>query len=702
MNEISRTEKWLEKAYELAFFIHGDVEIAKQIAFNAMNKLEVASNAQYKRFYYTPGARNTRNKVSMNDLQLLQRLVYVESEAFEKEKEFTDRATERDLLIYFIKHLIRITLKRNSFYVTLGLSRILHNYGTTEAMEIYNVVVQDPDRVHDDYYYRSRKSILMKELKKRFDEKLEIAQLNRGEQRFQSAGYSPSEAELVKSCLQSFTPWNTGCDLPEKFNPHLETIKALCFTGSYADDEHRVELNRMHVLLNPETFQKVVDALRFPRPDEKLEIPRFHMKKKTDDSGDKDDSQQAPPLDEDELRALAVRLDQEAARRKTASCGYFRVLIDGEEAGIFDSLATPAHRVEFDREFSELIEVYSVENGRDTLLATYLMGGDDEFEKTSLVLENGQQITFAFDAFGCQIGYRETDFRRRWKCWWKRQVGHPGAGAKFGRPALASLGLAIILSVGLIAFFGTNGENQPVVATEPENTKTISGQYLLAEDPGPARVTPQPVTVKKTLPGTEKERADVVAPSPRTIREGDGRFNGERSAARRTPRRTTVEKNDDLARVQKFPVIENREDSSEIASDATRSVKESGKTIAEIRYLYIEVSGDERFGRQIGKQLMDQINANKRFLAVNNKEKADGLLKVAVRREHDNAGDEQTIVTATVRLVNAEGFVIFPNRKKVSAWRYVGPATGIPARVVRELTLQRLRQSTSRSAAKRS
>lgn len=216
MNELSRTEKWLEKAFQLAYFIHGDVEIAKQIAFNAMNKLEVASNAQYKRYYYTPEARNSRNKVSMNDLQLLQRLVYVESESFEKEKEFTDLATEKDLLVYFVKHLIRITLKRNSFYVTLGLSRILHNYGTNEAMEIYNVVVQDPERVHDDYYYRSRKGVLMKELKNRFGAKLEIAQVNRGEQRFQTAGYSEFEAELVKNCLKSFVPWNTNFEFPEK------------------------------------------------------------------------------------------------------------------------------------------------------------------------------------------------------------------------------------------------------------------------------------------------------------------------------------------------------------------------------------------------------------------------------------------------------------------------------------------------------
>ena len=169
--QTAQIDDWLNKAFKLAFFIHGRRDIVKQIAASAMNKLETASNAQFKRYYYTPTgraetSRATRSRVSLNDLQLLQRLVFVESENFEKQNETAKTTSEKNLLVYFIKHLVRISLKRNSFYVTLGISRILHNYGTNDAMEIYNIVVQDPDRVHDDYY-RSRKGVLMKELKAR-------------------------------------------------------------------------------------------------------------------------------------------------------------------------------------------------------------------------------------------------------------------------------------------------------------------------------------------------------------------------------------------------------------------------------------------------------------------------------------------------------------------------------------------------------
>ena len=148
-------DDWLDKAFQLAFFLHGQREKAKTIALNAMNKLETASNAQFKRYYYTPTgraehSRATRSRVSLNDLQLLQRLVFVESEIFEREEEAAEKTSEKNLLKFFIKHLVRISLKRNSFYVTLAVSRILHNYGTADAMEIYNIVVQDPERVHDD------------------------------------------------------------------------------------------------------------------------------------------------------------------------------------------------------------------------------------------------------------------------------------------------------------------------------------------------------------------------------------------------------------------------------------------------------------------------------------------------------------------------------------------------------------------------
>src|SRR3954465_9461788 len=197
MNSISPDEL-PNRAFQLAYFLHRERKIAVEIATRALNKLQLAATAQGKRLYYRltgrADARKARSKVSLGEPHLLQRLVYVESEEYERKRELAAQhsnpgngvkpAHHSDLVVYFIKHLVRITTRRNSFYVTLGLSRLLYNYSTAETMELYNLVIQDPDRVHDDYYYRSRKGVLLKELKERFGELIETSKGARGEQRW--------------------------------------------------------------------------------------------------------------------------------------------------------------------------------------------------------------------------------------------------------------------------------------------------------------------------------------------------------------------------------------------------------------------------------------------------------------------------------------------------------------------------------------
>src|SRR4029077_2836006 len=146
-------------------------------------------------------------------------------------------ARQTDLVVFFIKHLVRITTKRNSFYVTLGLSRLLYNYSTTETMNLYSLVIQDPDRVHDDYYYRSRKGLLLKELKERFGELVEVAKGPRGELRWKANEDTQRYAALVGECLAWFTPWETPCLVPERFDPRNETINQLNFAGRHPDEE---------------------------------------------------------------------------------------------------------------------------------------------------------------------------------------------------------------------------------------------------------------------------------------------------------------------------------------------------------------------------------------------------------------------------------------------------------------------------------
>src|SRR5262249_34385801 len=146
-------------------------------------------------------------------------------------------AGEEDLVVHFIKHLVRKTTKRNSFYVTLGLGRLLHSYTTAETMDIYSAVIQDPERVKDDFYFRSRKGALMEELKQRFGDLLRVSHGPRGEERFETVDNPGRFAELVRDCLGFFTPWNTPCLVPAGIDPIREGLPVLAGHSEVAEDE---------------------------------------------------------------------------------------------------------------------------------------------------------------------------------------------------------------------------------------------------------------------------------------------------------------------------------------------------------------------------------------------------------------------------------------------------------------------------------
>src|SRR5262245_47863933 len=337
MNRVS-TEQVLNNAYRLAYFLHQDKGMAIRIVAAATLKLDVAMAAQSKRLYYVPVGRfsrgesrrtdGIRNKALFSDLHLLQRLVYIESEPYERQKE---HATDEDLLVYFIKHLVRITTKRNAFYVTLGVSRLLHSYSTIETMEIYNAVIGEPERVKDDYYYRSREAVLMHEMYERFGQLIRASRQQRGEERFESQQGSSELRSLVRECLRLFTPWKTQCPVPNDFDPLKSVIASL--TSTSTTDENEIEVNRIHAILHPDCFERLVAAFGYSPPEERMELPRFFLDQSDDQSPPRQRSAPAD-LSAEELAEINHMLDEQAGRRRGSSPGaVIRIMVDGVERG---------------------------------------------------------------------------------------------------------------------------------------------------------------------------------------------------------------------------------------------------------------------------------------------------------------------------------------------------------------------------------
>jgi Lipopolysaccharide-assembly len=638
-------EESLARAFQLAYFIHGDRETALNIAAEALAKLEVAAAAQDKRLYYTPTGRvargeRFRTKVSVGELHLLQRLVYVESEPYERRAEEASNGEspdEEEMLIYFIKHLVRITTRRNSFYVTLGLGRLLHNYSTTETMEMYNVLVQDPGRVRDDYYYRSRKGRLMKELKERFGDRLQVTRGARGEERFQTDDTPGQHAELAHDCLREFTPWSTSCAIPAELDPFTEEIHGLAFDGSDPDREHAIEVNRFHAALHPDCFARLASSLNFASPAERLTTPYFSMSKDRDQDHDPKPprrSRRAPELDEAELNAIKGLLAEKSSRRKTVAAGLLRVIVDGRERARLD--LDRASHVRFEtNENDELIEVRS-EDG--LLLATYLLNQDDVSEtapreRSSIVLEGGQRLSFVIvkgaegELAGAKIdiSYRETRLSRA-AALYLRRLGSiagdllPKTETAAWKPALAFAAL-IIIALGLIFYW--RGNEKPKDFVEKNRPRMIES---------PAPLTPSP-----DASPTHRDEKRHPAPVPQT-----------------------------------------RPDDSDLAMRSNNPPLDGASLLA-IKKVHVDPFGDDPIGKQFRDQLNVALRANRRFSLTTNRDDADAVLKGKITTTRP----EQ--VSATVRLVNAKGEVVWPAKGSGAGKQYQGAISTITGQIARDL-----------------
>src|SRR5438128_3041352 len=201
-------------------------------------------------------------------------------------------------------------------------------------MDIYNAVIQDPERVKDDYYYRSRKGVLMQELKQRFGDLINIGHGSRGEERFEADDNQSRFVELVRECLSFFTPWHTRCLVPAGIDPITDGIPSFSYQGH--NEEDRIEVNRIHAVLHPDCFQRLTSDLRFDAPDTRLEIPRFFHANDMNDNGSNHNHRNPPKLNDQELLSIKGELENNAARRKTARASMLRVVVDGSECAHID------------------------------------------------------------------------------------------------------------------------------------------------------------------------------------------------------------------------------------------------------------------------------------------------------------------------------------------------------------------------------
>lgn len=647
-------------AHSIYRFREADRHIALTILQEALVGVAARLTAQDEADRHDP---QRPTKVRWNSAQWLQLLIYCKSERYEKQQE--DRSVisidEKDMIIRYIKHLILTTCRRNSFHVSLGLSRLLYNYSASETMTIYDLIFQDPDNSTKkaDAYYRARKNKLIEELGKRFRRFVTIYQGLRGEKKFQTHDDSGRFAELAASYLRLFTPWETSCELPERFDAWT-SIPAL----------QSSQRNQIHAVIDPKCFSRITEARRLDRPDRRLAVPVFSLTKGQGGGGapsSPDGDSPSARLTGEEANEIRSKLAGEKRRRKKFFPRSVSILLDGTECARLDLERSNRIKLELEDD-AALIELVGHNENEELLLAAHILIYEDgpsgeESDSYSVVLEGGQKISLDLlltrDDSGdvvkvsVEITYQKicqaTNSVLRWQEFKDWMFG--ARGLKREREWLASapavaLACVILTSAGFFIL--------RALRSEPTGSRQVARQQAL-----PLSTDEQVSEQKAAAPGVDlspqtrpsPERASPSPPSTPLPSTGRG--------VRGSP-----------AKKKSEPGAPTRDTSA----NAVRS-------LANVKRVYVAPLGDDAFSLSVRQNLRDSLRASGRFVVTESPDEADTALMGYGRQGSapGNGGTGMDVGQVAAELLNVPGEVIWPERK------YRGTAQQIAIQLTEDL-----------------
>ena len=545
-----RDQEYIRRAFELAYFILSDKGIALRVVEDAWCSLDlILGDKKRNRRSYGPllgfvkgeeRSRPLRTKIRLSHEQMLQWLVYSQSDSWERATEYVDSVYlpgAEDMVVRYIKHLVRITSNRNSFYVTLGITRLLYEYGTQEVRLMYDVLTaSDSARMKDMDYFRKQKARLMDEVLLRFDGTLRTVRSARRERRFESQPTTERLIRLVSECMRRFTPWGTICTVQEGFDP--TSVSGLYFAGTNLAEEDQIEMTRIHAIMHPDCFSRLVSGLsrfveelpsdsqdkscKYGPSEEFLAVPQFYGFTNKDRRDDRFDPPKLEP--EDYLRLERSR-EALARRRKAHLPHRLYICVDDVERAWFDPSRTT--RVQLDIDPGESVIEVRGEDSQGALPVAILIACCDDIPsggafRDSIMLEAGQKVTIQLrpirnqsgdvEKASVEVSYAETRLIRAVSWYAKRawlgfveitrhQKGPHVVGQDNSWLVMAGIILALIVAAVTLIWFQLRTPNNEVpsqLSGGPPPLPTIQ----------PAPSTPAPVA--PTLP-VQKQAFSLIA-----------------------------------------------------------------------------------------------------------------------------------------------------------------------------------------------
>lgn len=502
----------LERGFYLAYFIFPSRAVAIRILTDALNKLKAQRGRENRRAYWRDKyLKRGITRITREEGDALQWLIFFESDRYEREQESSNASTVNDLVIRYIKNLVRMTTAMSSFHVNVGLHRLLHNYSTAETQRTYETVTE---RFLGADEYRRAKSVLMTKLERRFDRFLKTQRTQHGELRFEQCADQHSWLELVEACLAVFTPWSTcqACPVPATFGPEKgQLLPQLSEASSAQLGRDRVEITRCHVFIDPVCYGRLATGLAMDAPEKRLAVPRFYMQ------NSKTEHPVPPPhppaLTGEERRAISDHLSAQSTRRRKAAGQFAKILVDGQERMRLD-LTRRAESSFVITEGAEQIEIRTDDQGEDLLLATHpvLYAAEQGIaaSHTTICLRGGKRLVvnvapLAQEERATEDGSRQAVVRlihepNPFAAIWESR----GAQRPRWRFALHYSAMVALLALGWVLGTRTQG-NQSKVSTDnfvapsqrPQPATPPAPQIIAgSSNPATYRLTPDDLTLR--------------------------------------------------------------------------------------------------------------------------------------------------------------------------------------------------------------
>jgi hypothetical protein len=484
--------------------------------------------------------------------------------------------------------------------------------------------------------------------------------------------------------------------VPRDFDPLKSVIASL--TSRSIADENEVEVNRIHAILHPDCFERLIAAFGYRLPEERMELPRFFSNQTNDQSPP---GQRSAPtgLSTEELADINHMLDEQAGRRRRSSpTGAIRIMVDGIERGTLN----PAEQstISFSvGEDAEIIEAKTTDPRGELLLATHVLTSPTSFAKdaheegtvSSIRLEGGQELSLSIKRTPIDVNrgsdllvmfsYRETNPRRAARLWWQRlqlrlSSEQGPRSVWFGAGVSARLILAgSVAVICLTSYLGyvrlTSRQPSGPAQNSSVQTTPLNQNGSIPGNPGGKAIDPPrtgaPPQVSDGINGQDKAAA-------KANRLGLGQTTSQSTRRAKSDRATAVKAPSSPG--ADAPVQPRDED---VAAEVTRS----GSVVADLRLkevkkVYIEMRSDAALS-QLRNDLVESLGSSGVVAVETDADEADASLKIVFSQT--SAGRPQI---ESALLVNARGTVLWPKAGQ-SARRYSGETTKVLSEIVKDL-----------------